>query len=245
MAWGDHRQVEILPGDTVIISAAPIPGNEKLVARVIDLLFKKGARVIYENAAGIHVSGHPSQEELKLMINLVKPKFFVPVHGECRMLIKHAELARTMGIPENHIFVAENGQVLEFTRRSGRVAGRVTSGRVLVDGLGIGDVGNIVLRDRRQLSQDGILIVVVTINRESGLVMAGPDIVSRGFVYVRESEKLLEEAREKVRCALDKCNEQGVSEWGAIKSQVRETLGKFLYEKTRRRPMVLPIIMEV
>ncbi|MEW5898385.1 MAG: ribonuclease J [Bacillota bacterium] len=245
MAWGDHRQVEILPGDTVIISAAPIPGNEKLVARVIDLLFKRGAHVIYENAAGIHVSGHPSQEELKLMINLVKPKFFVPVHGECRMLIKHAELARTMGIPENHIFVAENGQVLEFTRRSGRVAGRVTAGRVLVDGLGIGDVGNIVLRDRRQLSQDGILIVVVTINRESGLVMAGPDIVSRGFVYVRESEKLLEEAREKVRCALDKCNEQGVSEWGAIKSQVRETLGKFLYEKTRRRPMVLPIIMEV
>jgi len=245
MAWGDHRQVEILPGDTVIISAAPIPGNEKLVARVIDLLFKKGARVIYETVSGIHVSGHPSQEELKLMINLVKPKFFVPVHGEYRMLRKHAELARTMGIPESNIFVAENGQVLEFTRRSGRVAGRVTAGRVLVDGLGIGDVGNIVLRDRRQLSQDGILIVVVTINRDSGLVMAGPDIVSRGFVYVRESEKLLEEAREKVRSALDKCSEQGVSEWGAIKSQVRETLGKFLYEKTRRRPMVLPIIMEV
>jgi len=245
MAWGDHRQVEIVPGDTVIISAAPIPGNEKLVARIIDLLFKKGAHVLYENAAGIHVSGHPSQEELKLIINLVKPKFFVPVHGEYRMLRKHAELAQAMGIPENHIFVAENGQVLEFSRRAGRVNGRVTAGRVLVDGLGIGDVGNIVLRDRRQLSQDGILIVVVTINRESGLVMAGPDIVSRGFVYVRESEKLLEEAREKVRCALEKCNEQRVSEWGAIKSQVRETLGKFLYEKTRRRPMVLPIIMEV
>ncbi len=245
MAWGDHRQVEILPGDTVIISAAPIPGNEKLVARVIDLLFKKGAHVIYENVSGIHVSGHPSQEELKLMINLVKPKFFVPIHGEYRMLRKHAELAQAMGIPPGNIFVAENGQVLEFTRRSGRVAGRVTAGRVLVDGLGVGDVGNIVLRDRRQLSQDGILIVVVTISRDSGLVMAGPDIVSRGFVYVRESEKLLEEAREKVKDALDKCNEQGLSEWGAIKSQVRETLGKFLYEKTRRRPMVLPIIMEV
>ena len=245
MAWGDHRQVEIIPGDTVIISAAPIPGNEKLVARVIDLLFKRGAEVIYESAAGIHVSGHPSQEELKLMINLVRPRFFVPVHGEFRMLRKHAELAQSMGIPPANIFVAENGQVLEFTRRSGRVAGRVTAGRVLVDGLGVGDVGNIVLRDRRQLSQDGILIVVLTINRDSGLVMAGPDIVSRGFVYVREAEELLEEAKEKVRAALDRCSEQGVTEWGAIKSQVRETLGKFLYEKTRRRPMVLPIIMEV
>lgn len=245
MAWGDHRQVEILPGDTVIISATPVPGNEKLVARVIDMLLKKGAHVIYDAVSGIHVSGHPSQEELRLMINLVKPKFFIPIHGEYRMLIRHAELAQTMGIPPANIFVAENGQVLEFTRRSGRVAGRVTAGRVLVDGLGIGDVGNIVLRDRRQLSQDGILIVVVTINRETGLVMAGPDIVSRGFVYVRESEKLMEEAKERVKNALDKCNEQGPLEWGTIKSQVREALGKFLYEKTRRRPMVLPIIMEI
>lgn len=245
MAWGDHRQIEIFPGDTVIISAAPIPGNEKLVARVIDLLFKKGAHVIYEKVSGIHVSGHSSQEELKLMINLLKPKFFVPVHGEYRMLIKHAELAQAMDIPPSNIFIAENGQVLEFSRRSGRAAGKVTAGRVLVDGLGVGDVGNVVLRDRRQLSQDGILIAVVTISRDSGLVVAGPDIVSRGFVYVRESEKLLEEAREKVRGALEKCNEQGITEWGAIKSQVRETLGRFLYEKTRRRPMVLPIIMEV
>ncbi|MGB9803583.1 ribonuclease J [Desulfofundulus sp.] len=245
MALGDHRQVEILPGDTIIISATPIPGNEKLVARIIDQLFKQGAHVIYEAVSGIHVSGHPSQEELKLMINLVKPRFFVPVHGEYRMLIKHAELARTMGIPAEHIFVAENGQVLEFTRRSGRIAGRVTAGRVLVDGLGVGDVGNIVLRDRRQLSQDGILIVVVTINRELGQVMAGPDIVSRGFVYVRESEQLMEEARQRVKEALEKCNDRGLSEWAAIKSQVRDVLGKFLYEKTRRRPMILPIIMEV
>ncbi|MCS5696086.1 ribonuclease J [Desulfofundulus thermocisternus] len=245
MALGDHRQVEILSGDTIIISATPIPGNEKLVARIIDQLFKQGAHVIYEAVSGTHVSGHPSQEELKLMINLVKPRFFVPVHGEYRMLIKHAELARSMGIPAENIFVAENGQVLEFTRRSGRIAGRVTAGRVLVDGLGVGDVGNIVLRDRRQLSQDGILIVVVTINRELGQVMAGPDIVSRGFVYVRESEQLMEEARQRVKEALEKCNDRGLSEWAAIKAQVRDVLGKFLYEKTRRRPMILPIIMEV
>jgi len=245
MALSDHRQVEIVPGDTIIISATPIPGNEKLVAKIIDQLFKQGARVIYESVSGIHVSGHPSQEELKLMINLVRPKFFVPVHGEYRMLIKHAELARDMGISPENVFVAENGQVLEFTRRSGRVAGRVTAGKVLVDGLGVGDVGNIVLRDRKLLSQDGILIVVITINRETGLVIAGPDIVSRGFVYVRESEELLEEAKIKVKCALDKCADRGISEWSSIKSQVRDALGKFLYEKTRRRPMILPIIMEV
>lgn len=245
MAMGDHRQVEIMPGDTIIISATPIPGNEKLVARIIDQLFKHGAHVIYEAVSGIHVSGHPSQEELKLMMTLTKPKFFVPVHGEYRMLIKHARLARDMGIPANHIFVGENGQVLEFTRRSGRQAGRVTAGRVLVDGLGVGDVGNIVLRDRKQLSQDGILIVVVTIDRESGQIVAGPDIVSRGFVYVRESELLMDEARDKVKLALEKCTERGISEWAAIKSQVRDLLGRFLYEKTRRRPMILPIIMEI
>lgn len=174
MASRDHRQVEIMTGDTIIISATPIPGNEKLVARVIDQLFKLGANVIYEAVSGIHVSGHPSQEELKLMMNLVKPKFFMPVHGENRMLIKHARLARDLGIPESNIFVGENGQVVELTKRSGRFAGRVTSGRVLVDGLGVGDVGNIVLRDRRQLSQDGILIVVVTISRDSGLIVSGP-----------------------------------------------------------------------
>ncbi len=245
MAMSDHRQVEIMPGDTIIISATPIPGNEKLVARIIDQLFKHGAHVIYEAVSGIHVSGHPSQEELKLMITLTKPRFFVPVHGEHRMLVKHAQLAKEMGIPSNHVFVGENGHVLEFNRRTGRFAGRVTAGRVLVDGLGVGDVGNIVLRDRKQLSQDGILIVVVTINREAGLIMAGPDIVSRGFVYVRESEILLEEAREKVKVALEKCTERGISEWAAIKSQIRDSLGKFLYEKTRRRPMILPIIMEI
>lgn len=245
MALSDHRQVDIMPGDTIIISATPIPGNEKLVARIIDQLFKQGARVIYELASEIHVSGHPNQEELKLMLNLVRPKFFVPVHGEYRMLIKHAELAKDVGILPENIIVAENGQVLEFSRRSGRVTGRVTAGRVLVDGLGVGDVGNIVLKDRKQLSQDGILIVVLTIDHATGEVVAGPDIVSRGFVYVRESEQLLEEAKTRVKSALDKCSGKGVAEWSSIKSQVRDALGRFLYEKTRRRPMVLPIIMEI
>lgn len=245
MAMSDHRQVDILPGDTVIISATPIPGNEKLVARTIDHLFKQGADVIYESFSGIHVSGHPSQEELKMMLNLVKPKFFVPVHGEYRHLIKHAHLAAELGVPHNHIFVAENGHVMEFGKNSARLNGRVTAGRVLVDGLGVGDVGNIVLRDRKQLSQDGILIVVVTINKESGLVIAGPDIVSRGFVYVRESEQLMEDAKEKVKLALLKCEEKGITEWASIKSNVRDAISKYLYEKTRRRPMILPIIMEV
>ncbi|MCF8011958.1 MAG: ribonuclease J [Clostridiales bacterium] len=245
MATGDHRQVEIVPGDTIFISATPIPGNEKLVTRVIDQLFKHGSQVIYESLSGIHVSGHPSQEELKLMLNLVRPKFFMPVHGEHRMLIKHAELAQEMGVPSNRIFVAENGHVIEFTRKSGRMAGKVASGRVLVDGLGVGDVGNIVLRDRKHLSQDGILIVVITINRKTGMIMAGPDIISRGFVYVRESEALIEEAKKRVSTALDKYPSKKMSEWSALKSQIRDALGKFLYEKTRRRPMILPIIMEI
>ena len=245
MAMSDHRRVEIEAGDTVIISANPIPGNEKLVSRTIDQLFKLGAEVIYESVSGIHVSGHASQEELKLMLNLVKPKFFIPVHGEYRMLIKHVQLAKEVGIPASNIFVAENGNILEFTSDKGAIVGKVTSGRVLVDGLGIGDVGNIVLRDRKQLSQDGILIVVVTIDKEQKQVIAGPDIVSRGFVYVREAEELMEEAKEKVRVTLEKCTERNITEWAAIKSNVRDVLGKFLYERTKRRPMILPIIMEV
>ncbi|MDA8233979.1 MAG: ribonuclease J [Clostridia bacterium] len=245
MSMSDHRRVEIVPGDTVIISANPIPGNEKLVARTINNLFKLGAEVIYEKFSGIHVSGHPSQEELKLMINLTRPKFLFPVHGEYRHLRKHAQLGQSMGIPAENIFVAENGQVLEFSKKSGRIAGRVTAGRVLVDGLGVGDVGNIVLRDRKQLSQDGILIIVVTMDKETGSVVAGPDIVSRGFVYVRESEQLMDDAKEKVKNALGKCGERGITEWASIKTNIRDALGKYLYEKTRRRPMILPIIMEV
>lgn len=245
MASNDHRQVEIVPGDTVIVSATPIPGNEKLVSRTIDLLFRQGARVVYERTSGIHVSGHASREELKLLHNLIRPKFFVPVHGEYRHLIKHAQLAQEMGMPKERIFVAENGQVLEFGPERGVMAGKVTAGKVLVDGLGVGDVGNIVLRDRRQLSQDGILIVVITIDKQSGTVVAGPDIVSRGFVYVRESEALMETAREKVLQALERCDMTGGTEWATIKSTVRDSIGKFLYEKTRRRPMILPLIMEV
>ena len=245
MASNDHRKVEIVPGDTVIISATPIPGNEKLVSRTIDLLFRQGAKVVYERTSGIHVSGHASREELKLLHNLIRPKFFVPVHGEYRHLIKHAQLAQEMGMPKERIFVAENGQVLEFGPDRGVMAGKVTAGKVLVDGLGVGDVGNIVLRDRRQLSQDGILIVVITIDKQSGVVVAGPDIVSRGFVYVRESEALMETAREKVLQALERCDMTGGTEWATIKSTVRDSIGKFLYEKTRRRPMILPLIMEV
>jgi ribonuclease J len=245
MAMSDHRRVEIEPGDTVIISANPVPGNEKMVSRTIDQLFKLGADVIYETVSGIHVSGHASREELKLMLNLVKPKFFVPVHGEYRMLFKHSQLAQEVGFPKSNIFVGENGNILEFTREKGSLAGKVPSGRILVDGLGIGDVGNIVLRDRKQLSQDGIVIVVVTLNKDLRQVVAGPDIVSRGFVYVREADELMEEAKEKVKTSLDKCAEKNITEWAAIKSNIRDTLSKFLYEKTRRRPMILPIIMEI
>ena len=245
MAMNDHKKVDIMPGDTVIISATPIPGNEKLVSRTIDHLYKLGADVIYEKSNGVHVSGHASQEEIKLMHNLVRPKFFVPVHGEFRHLIKHANLAQSLGMPKENIVIAENGSVIELTKNSIGINGKVPAGKVLVDGLGVGDVGNIVLRDRRQLSQDGIMIVVVTIDKETCHVVSGPDIVSRGFVYVREAEGLMDEARDKVQLALEKCEENGVSEWSAIKSTVRDSLGRFLYERTRRRPMILPIIMEI
>jgi ribonuclease J len=242
MATADHRWVGIKPGDTVIISATPIPGNEKLVSKTIDLLFKQGAEVIYEREAGVHVSGHASQDELKLLINIIKPRYFIPVHGEYRHLVKHAQLAESLGIPRSRIFVAENGQIIEITKKKAYVAGKVTAGKVLVDGLGVGDVGNIVLRDRRQLSQDGIIIVVVTIS--NGLVVSGPDIVTRGFVYVRESEQLIENAKAKVNEALEHCSRKNITEWSIIKSQIRDKLGKHLFEKTGRRPMIMPIIME-
>ncbi len=245
MAMADHKKMSIVPSDTVIISATPIPGNEKLVARTVDLLFRLGADVIYDRSFGVHVSGHASQEELKMMHTLVRPKFFIPVHGEYRHLIKHARLANELGMPKENIFVTENGSVIEITPDKGTITNKVTAGKVLVDGLGVGDVGNIVLRDRRQLSQDGILIVVVTLDKQHCAVVAGPDIVSRGFVYIREADQLMDEARDKVQLALDKCQVNEVSEWSAIKSAVRDSLGRFLYEKTRRRPMILPIIMEI
>lgn len=245
MATADHRYVGIVPGDTVIISATPIPGNEKLVAKTVDLLYRQGAEVIYDKSMGVHVSGHASQEELKIILNLIRPRYFIPVHGEYRHLMKHSRLAESLGIPRSNIFVVENGQVIEVTEKQACTAGKVTAGKVLVDGLGVGDVGNIVLRDRRQLAQDGIIIVVVTINREAGEIVAGPDIVSRGFVYVRESEELIEESREKVREALETCIKKNLMEWAVIKSQVREKLSRYLNERTGRRPMILPIIMEV
>ncbi|MDU4959720.1 MAG: ribonuclease J [Sporomusaceae bacterium] len=245
MAMSDHKKVEIVPGDTVIISATPIPGNEKLVARTVDHLFRQGAEVIYEKSSGVHVSGHASQDELRLLHNLIRPKFFIPVHGEYRHLKKHAKLAEEAGLAKEHIFIAENGHVLEFSADKGAIVSKVASGRVLVDGLGVGDVGNIVLRDRKQLSQDGILVVVLTMDKLRACLVAGPDIVSRGFVYVRESEQLMEEAKERVRQALDKCELNQITEWATIKSNVRDSLGKYLYEKTRRRPMILPIIMEI
>jgi len=245
MAMADHRWVAIQPGDTVIISATPIPGNEKLVARTVDHLFRQGAEVIYERSAGVHVSGHASQEELKILINLMRPQYLIPVHGEYRHLMRHARIAESLGMPESRVIVAENGQVIEISKDKVVTTNKVTAGRILVDGLGVGDVGNIVLRDRKQLSQDGIIIVVVTINKDTGVLVAGPDIVSRGFVYVRESEELIEESKVKVKEALAICEQRNMRDWASIKSQVREILSKYLYEQTRRRPMIMPIIMEV
>lgn len=245
MAMSDHRKVQIIEGDTIILSANPIPGNEKLISRVSDLLFKQGANVIQGSEAKVHVSGHAYREDLKLMLNLVQPKYFMPVHGEYSKLLKHALLAEEVGMSAENVFVSENGNVLEINEDKAAITGKVTSGRVLIDGLGVGDVGNIVLRDRKQLSQDGIVIVVVTIDRENRQVVAGPDLVSRGFVYVREADELMDEAREKVNQCLDKCMEKNITEWAGLKSGIRETLSKYLYEKTRRRPMILPIIMEI
>jgi len=245
MANSDHRKVTIMPGDTVIISATPIPGNEKGVSRTVDNLYKLGAEVIYEKEMGIHVSGHASQEEIKLMHNLVRPKFFMPVHGEYRHLVKHKKLAIDLGMPKENIIIAENGSVVDLTQKSISITGKVPAGQVLIDGLGVGDVGNVVLRDRRQLSQDGILIVVVSIDHQDYTVVSGPDIVSRGFVYVKESEDLMDEAKLRVMKTLDKCHDNNITEWSAIKSAVRDNLGRYLYEKTQRRPMIMPIIMEV
>lgn len=245
MAMRDHRQITISAGDTVIISANPIPGNEKAVARNIDMLFRLGAKVIYESISGMHVSGHASEEDLKLMLSMVKPKYFIPVHGEYRMLMKHADLAEQIGVLKDNIFITDNGSVIEFTQQGARIADRVPSGRVLVDGLGIGDVGNIVLRDRKQLSQDGILIIVLTISGTTGAILAGPDVVTRGFVYVRESELILDEVREITRKTMARCQENGIREWASLKNQIRDAVSKHLYDKTKRRPMIIPIIQEV
>ena len=245
MSMGENRKVQIVPGDTVIISAAPIPGNEKMVSNTINHLYMLGAEVVYERANGVHVSGHASQEELKLMHHLVRPKFFMPVHGEYRHLVKHARLAESLGMDPKNIMIAQNGSVVELSRDKICVNGKVMAGKVLIDGLGVGDVGNIVLRDRRQLSQDGIMIVVVGVDSATNQIVSGPDIVSRGFVYVREAEDLMVEAKGRVQDALDKCEERNHTEWSTLKVAIRDSLGRFLFEKTRRRPMIIPIIMEV
>lgn len=246
MAASEHKKVEIEPGDLIIISASPIPGNEKPIIKVINELFKKGADVIYEALAEVHVSGHACREELKLIHNLVKPKFFMPVHGEYRHLKQHANLASKLGMPTENIFMMENGKVLELSSDSAKINGSVTSGRVLVDGLGVGDVGSIVLRDRKLLSQDGLIVVVITIEKESGQLLAGPDIISRGFVYVREAEDLIEESRELIKNTLAKFeNSKNKNDWSAKKGQIKDELRDFLFEKTKRKPVILPIIMEI
>ena len=245
MASSEHRKVNIVEGDTIIISATPIPGNEKLVSKVINQLFKKGAEVIYGSQENIHVSGHACQEELKLMQTLVRPKHFIPVHGEYRHLKQHGELAIKLGLDPKNVVIPDVGDVIEVTRSGIKKNGSVISGQIFVDGLGVGDVGNIVLRDRKHLSQDGILTVVVTLSKENKTIVAGPDIISRGFVYVRESESLMDEARDIVRNILLECEEKNISDWATLKSNVRDELRSYLYEKTKRKPMILPIIMEI
>lgn len=245
MASNNHRSVSIMPGDTVIISATPIPGNEIGVGRTIDNLMRLGTNVIAGRDKKIHVSGHASQEELKLMLELIKPKYFIPVHGEYRMLKTHGDLAVMMGVAKDHVLIGDNGQIFEFSNRSGHKTGHVNAGRVFVDGLGVGDVGNIVIRDRQQLAMEGVVIVVMTLAKGTSHPLAGPDIVSRGFVYVRDSEELIREAHDRVAAVLERCEAGNIREWAVIKSQVRDTLSRYLYEKTRRRPMILPIIMEV
>lgn len=245
MATAEHKKVEIRRGDLVIISAHPIPGNEKLISKVINFLFEKGAEVVYNDIADIHVSGHACQEELKLMHRLVRPKYFMPAHGEFRMLKRHAELAVELGMSENNVFVMQTGEVLELDKNSAGVTNRIPTGNVLVDGLGVGDVGNIVLRDRKHLSEDGLMIVVVTISKEDGKVLAGPDIISRGFVYVRESEDLMDGAKNVIKDVLVECEENNIKEWAYLKNNIKENLKEYLYQKTKRNPMILPIIMEV
>ena len=245
IASNEHKQVSIRPGDKIIISASSIPGNEKNISNVINELTRKGADVVYEGIADIHVSGHARQEELKLMLSLIKPKYFMPVHGEYVHLLSHRDIAVSLGIPKENIFVMNIGDVLELSKKDAKVNGTVPAGQVLVDGLGVGDVGNIVLRDRKNLSENGLMVVVVTIDSASGTILAGPDIISRGFVYVRESEDLMEEARAVINDALIKCEMKHISGWSNIKNIIRDTLKNFLWQKTKRSPMILPIIMEV
>lgn len=245
IAFSSHRKIQIEPKDLFIISASPIPGNDKLISKVINQLFKKGAKVIYDELEEVHVSGHAYVEELKLIHTLVHPKYFMPVHGEYRHLIHHGELAQKLGMDASNIFTLETGLVLEVNENEAKICGKVPTGSVFVDGYGVGDVGNIVLRDRKLLAQDGMLTIVVTIEKESYSVIAGPDIITRGFVYVKESEALISEAKEIVKRELNNCLEDNIIEWYVLKAKMKKAMEIFLYEKTKRRPIILPIIMEI
>lgn len=246
MAMSEHRDVQIEAGDTVIISAQPIPGNERLVGRTINYLFRLGANVVYQEESGIHVSGHANQEELKLMLTLTKPQYFMPIHGEYRMLKRHADLAQMVGIPPDNIVIPDIGDRIEVSPEKGiQKVGRIEAGQIFVDGLGIGDVGNVVLRDRQQLSHDGILVAVVALDKKTGKLIGEPEIVSRGFVYMKEAEALMDEARDRIRRVLERADDNGGRNANAARSQVRDALNRFLYEKTQRRPIILPVVMEV
>lgn len=245
IAAGTHRSIHIEQGDMIIISATPIPGNEKPVSRVINELVKKGANVIYKAIEDIHVSGHACEEELKLIHSIVRPKFFMPVHGEYKHLRKHSLIAQQLGLKKENTFILENGNVLELTRKTARINGKVQVGNVLVDGVGIGDIGNIVLRDRKVLSNDGIINIVVTLEKESKDILCGPDIVTRGFVYVRESEGLVSEIREVASRSLEYCIDNRILKWSEIKKYIRNEVGYFIYSKTKRKPIIIPIIMEI
>lgn len=245
MASGEHRQINVQDGDTVLVSASPIPGNERLVGETINKLFRLGAEVVYQAISSVHVSGHASREELKLICNLVQPKYFIPVHGEYRHLFHHAELAHSLGISKTNIFTLEPGAILELTANEGRINGNIGVDRVLIDGLGIGDVGNVVLRERKLLSQDGILVVVLTLAHEEGRLLAGPDILSKGFVYIKEAEELMEQLKEIAQRAVQKCENEGITQWSTIKNRLRNALSGYIYQRIKRRPVIMPIIMEV
>lgn len=245
IAYNEHRKIQLTPNDLIILSAHPIPGNENAVSKVINKLIELDAKVIYESLGEIHVSGHACQEELKLIHSLLKPRYFIPVHGEQRHLKLHAQLAESMGMNPKNIFIMNNGEVLELDKRKAEIVDEVISGNVLVDGLGVGDVGNIVLRDRKHLSEDGLIIVVLTLSKEDGSTIAGPDIISRGFVYVREADDLMEEAKKKVVLAIEDCQRRNIKDWSSIKNAIRDSLKKYIYQTMKRNPMILPVIMEV